>query len=91
MADVIYTEHGQEKRFEGVGNRPIDAIQRGLEDTLGVEIRVLDYTDQRCVPVPELRQSSYIHLLDVKSGRTTYGVGITPILRELLSAVFSAR
>lgn len=91
VADVIYTEHGQEKRFEGVGNGPIDAIQRGLEDTLGVEIRVLDYTEHALRSGSGAQAASYIHLLDVKSGRTTYGVGISSnITRASIRGMFSA-
>ena len=91
VADVIYTEHGVEKRFEGVGNGPIDAIQRGLEDTLGVEIRVLDYTEHALRSGSGAQAASYIHLLDVKSGRTTYGVGISSnITRASIRGIFSA-
>ena len=91
VADVIYTEHGQEKRFAGVGNGPIDAIQRGLEDTLGVEIRVLDYTEHALRSGSGAQAASYIHLLDVKSGRTTYGVGISSnITRASIRGIFSA-
>ena len=91
VADVIYTDHGEEKRFEGVGNGPIDAIQRGLEDTLGVEIRVLDYTEHALRSGSGAQAASYIHLLDVKSGRTTYGVGISSnITRASIRGIFSA-
>ena len=91
VADVIYTEHGQEKRFEGVGNGPIAAIQRGLEDTLGVELRVLDYAEHALRSGSGAQAASYIHLLDVKSGRTTYGVGISSnITRASIRGIFSA-
>ena len=41
LAKVIYTDHGMEKTFEGVGNGPIDAVQRGLEEALGVYVLFL--------------------------------------------------
>ena len=44
VAVVTYTDHGVEKQFEGVGNGPIDAVQRGLEEELGINIKVLDYS-----------------------------------------------
>ena len=91
VADVIYTDHGEERRFEGVGNGPIDAIQRGLEETLGVEIRVLDYTEHALRSGSGAQAASYIHLLDVKSGRATYGVGISSnITRASIRGIFSA-
>ncbi|HBG12036.1 MAG TPA: 2-isopropylmalate synthase, partial [Clostridium sp.] len=37
-ARVRYTDHGVEKIFEGVGNGPIDAVQKGIEKELGIEI-----------------------------------------------------
>ena len=39
LAKVTYTDHGMEKTFEGVGNGPIDAVQRGLEEALGIRSR----------------------------------------------------
>ena len=32
----IYTDHGEKKTFEAVGNGPIDAVQRGMQESLGV-------------------------------------------------------
>ena len=45
MAVVTYTDHGVEKQSEGVGNGSIDAVQRGLEEELGINIKVLDYSE----------------------------------------------
>ena len=42
LAKVLYTENGVEKSFEGIGNGPIDAVQRGMEEALGINIKVLD-------------------------------------------------
>ena len=90
-ANVIYTDHGQEKQFEGVGNGPIDAIQRGLEDALGIEIRVLDYSEHALRSGSGAQAASYIHLLNVKTGETTYGVGISSnITRSSIRGIFSA-
>lgn len=91
VANVTYTDHGQEKHFEGVGNGPIDAIQRGLEDALGIEIRVLDYTEHALRSGSGAQAASYIHLLNVKTGETTYGVGISSnITRSSIRGIFSA-
>ena len=32
VAVVTYSDHGETKQFEGVGNGPIDAVKRGLEE-----------------------------------------------------------
>lgn len=91
LAKVTYTDHGMEKSFEGVGNGPIDAVQTGLESALGIEIRVLDYNEHALTSGSGAKAASYIHLLDVKTGRTTYGVGISSnITRASVRGIFSA-
>lgn len=91
VAKVRYTDHGVEKIFEGVGNGPIDAVQKGLETELGIEIRVLDYNEHALASGSGAQAASYIHLLDVKTGKTTYGVGISSnITRASIRGIFSA-
>lgn len=90
-AKVRYTDHGVEKVFEGVGNGPIDAVQKGLEKELGIEIRVLDYYEHALTSGSGAQAASYIHLLDVKTGKATYGVGISSnITRASIRGIFSA-
>lgn len=91
LAKVTYTDHGIEKNFEGVGNGPIDAVQRGLEDALGIQIRVLDYDEHAMRAGSGAQAASYIHLMDQSSGRVTYGVGISSnITRASIRGIFSA-
>lgn len=77
LAKVTYTDNGIEKTFEGVGNGPIDAVQRGLEDQLGIQIRVMDYSEHALSSGSGAQAVSYIHLVDMVSGKATYGVGIS--------------
>ncbi len=91
IAKVRYTDHGVEKIFEGIGNGPIDAAQKGLEKELGIEVRVLDYYEHALTSGSGAQAASYIHLLDVKTGRVTYGVGISSnITRASIRGIFSA-
>lgn len=91
LAKVTYTDHGVEKHFEGVGNGPIDAVQIGLEKELGIEIRVLDYNEHALTSGSRAQAASYIHLMDVKTGKVTYGVGISSnITRASVRGIFSA-
>ena len=91
LAKVTFTDHGVEKHFEGVGNGPIDAVQNGLESALGIEIRVLDYNEHALTSGSGAQAASYIHLMDVKTGRVTYGVGIScNITRASIRGIFSA-
>ena len=91
LAKVTYTDHGIEKVFEGVGNGPIDAVQRGLEEILGIQIKVLDYNEHALRAGSNAQAASYIHLMDQESGRVTYGVGISSnITRASVRGIFSA-
>ena len=91
LVTATYTNHGIEKTFEGIGNGPIDAMQKGLEKELGIEIRVLDYSEHALTSGSGAEAASYIHLMDVKSGKVTYGVGISSnITRASFRGIFSA-
>ena len=91
LAKVTYSDHGIEKTFEGVGNGPIDAVQRGMEDALGIQIKVLDYSEHALASGSGAEAASYIHLVDQVTGKATYGVGISSnITRASLRGIFSA-
>ena len=91
LVKVTYTNHGIEKTFEGVGNGPIDAMQKGLEKELDIEIRVLDYNEHALTSGSGAQAASYIHLMDVRSKKGTYGVGISSnITRASFRGIFSA-
>ena len=88
---IVYRQNGVEKSFEAVGNGPIDAAVNGLEASLGIEIKVLDYTEHALKSGANAQAAAYIHLVDVKSGIVTYGVGISSnITRASLRGLFSA-
>lgn len=88
---VTYTDHGEKKYFEAVGNGPIDAVQRGLQETLGVRIKVLDYEEHALQSGSNSQAAAYIHLLDADDGKVTYGVGVSSnITRASVRAIFSA-
>ncbi len=87
----IYTDHGEKKTFEAVGNGPIDAVQRGMQESLGVSIKVLDYEEHALQSGSNSQAAAYIHLLDSETGRVTYGVGVSSnITVASIRALFSA-
>ncbi len=91
LVKVTYTDDGAEKYFEGVGNGPIDAVKIGLDKTLGINMKVLDYSEHALNSGSNAQAASYIHVLDIPTGRTTYGVGISSnITRASLRGIFSA-
>ena len=88
---VTYTDHGEEKVYEAVGNGPIDAAKRGLREELSVDIKILDYEEHALQSGSNSQAAAYIHLLDVESGKVTYGVGVSSnITRASVRAIFSA-
>ncbi len=88
---VAYTDHGVEKAFEAVGNGPIDAVKRGLSHELNIDIKILDYEEHALQSGSNSQAAAYIHLLDVDTGRVTYGVGVSSnITRASVRAIFSA-
>ena len=88
---VTYTDHGEEKVFEAVGNGPIDAAKRGLQEELSADIKILEYEEHALQSGSNSQAAAYIHLLDVTSGKVTYGVGVSSnITRASVRAIFSA-
>ena len=91
LVQVIYTDGGEEKRFEGVGNGPIDAVRNGMQEALGIEFKILDYSEHALRSGSNAQAVSYIHMLEPVSGRTTYGAGLSSnITRASLRGIFSA-
>ncbi len=88
---VIYNDHGTENSFEAIGNGPIDAVKRGLEDALDIKIKILDYEEHALQSGSNSQAAAYIHLLNADDGSVTYGVGVSSnITRASVRAIFSA-
>jgi 2-isopropylmalate synthase len=88
---IQYTHNGVEKTFEEEGNGPIDAIQRGLQKEIGAEIKILDYTEHALGGGANAKAAAYIHMLDCKTKKATFGVGVSSnITRASIRAIFSA-
>ncbi len=88
---LTYTFKGQEKTIEALGNGPINAVQRGLQEELSMPIKVLDYTEHALQMGSNAQAAAYIHLMDEEKGIVTHGVGISSnITRASIRAIFSA-
>lgn len=86
-----YTDCGQEKMFESVGSGPIDAVERGLAENLGIHVRILDYNEHALTSGGNAQAAAYIHMHDLDTNKVTYGVGISSnITRASIRAIFSA-
>ena len=88
---VTYTDHDVEKSFQSIGNGPIDAVKRGIEESMGFAIKILDYNEHALQSGSNSQAAAYIHLLDAETGHVTYGVGVSSnITRASVRAIFSA-
>lgn len=88
---VDYTEHGDPKYFEAVGNGPLDAVKRGFRESLYRDVKILDYQEHALTAGSDSQAASYIHLMDNDSGAVTWGVGVSSnITRASVRAMFSA-
>ena len=91
IAHVVYTDNGVEKAMDCTGNGPIDAIQRGLKTQLDIQIKILDYSEHALSSGGGAKAAAYIHMMDTKTGKSTFGVGVsTNITRASIRAIFSA-
>lgn len=90
VANVTYTEEGREKSFKAIGNGPIDAVLRGLQKELDIQIKILDYSEHALGEGSGAQAAAYIHLLNKDTGKTIFGVGISSnITRASIRAIFS--
>jgi 2-isopropylmalate synthase len=90
-AFVVYTNNGVERTYEATGSGPIDAVQRGLQKDLGINIKVLDYSEHALGEGSHAQAAAYIHIMDINTGKTVFGVGVSSnITRASIRAIFSA-
>lgn len=88
---LTFTDNSIEKTIEGIGNGPIEAVQKAISQEKAINLKVLDYNEHALHSGSNAQAIAYIHLLDIESGRTIYGAGISSnITRASLRALFSA-
>ena len=90
-AHLWYNYRGKDAEMDCYGNGPIDAVKKGLQQELGLDIRILDYTEHALNSGSEAQAAAYVRMLDNETGRTTFGVGISSnITRASIRAMFCA-
>ena len=91
VAEITYTDHGEEKTYTSKGNGPIDAVKIGIQNELGRTLKILDYSEHALRSGSNAQAAAYIHLMDAASGIITYGVGVSSsTTRASIRAIFSA-
>lgn len=84
-------DHGALVTNEAEGNGPIDAVKNAFEAQIGRNVKVLDYSEHALQSGSMAQAAAYIHLMDIDSGKVTYGVGISSnITRASIRALFCA-
>ncbi len=86
-----FEDHDSLVTNEAEGNGPIDAVKNALEAKIGRNVKVLDYSEHALQSGSMAQAAAYIHLMDMDSGKVTYGVGISSnITRASIRALFCA-
>ncbi len=90
-ARVIFKYVGQLFDAECIGNGPIDAVKAAILSQVNLSAKVLDYDEHALTQGSKSKAAAYIHMVDLDTGRTTYGVGISSnITRASIRGIFSA-
>lgn len=91
VVHIEYTDCGEAKQFDAKGNGPIDAVQRGLNETRNCHIKVLDYSEHALGSGANAQAAAYIHMHNEETNKVVYGVGVSSnITRASIRAIFSA-
>lgn len=90
-AKVIFKYHGETIECEADGNGPIDAVKNALKKRVELPVKVLDYSEHALGVGSEAKAAAYIHMMDLETGKATYGVGVSSnITRASIRGFFSA-
>ena len=89
--ELSFDYQGQNHSVEAVGNGPLDAVRQAIQDTIGVNVSILDYTQHALGEGSNAKAAAYICMRDEATSKVTYGVGVSSnITRAGIRAVFSA-
>lgn len=89
--ELLFTYKGEKKKCSAVGNGPLDAVKKAVQEECRICVTILDYSQHAMGQGSEARSAAYIHMRDVETGKTTYGVGVSSnITRASVRALFSA-
>lgn len=83
---------GEEMLAEAEGNGPINAAIQAIRGKVpSVDVHVLNYSEHALSEGSEAKAAAYIQMEDAKSGRITFGVGVSSnITRASIQGMFSA-
>ncbi|MBQ8804720.1 MAG: 2-isopropylmalate synthase [Tyzzerella sp.] len=89
--DLRFAYKGETFDVSAIGNGPLSAVKTAIEEATGVDASIVDYTQHSLGEGSKARAAAYICMRDEKTGKVTYGVGVSSnITRAGIKAVFSA-
>lgn len=87
---LSFKHRGEAVVVEAEGNGPIDAVRNALKENVGIDVKVLDYSEHALTSGSHAQAAAYIQLMDEATKKSTFGVGISSnITRASLRALFS--
>ena len=89
---LVFRYHEREIISEGRGTGPIDAVKVAIKNGVGAaDFTIVDYDEHALSEGSHAKAAAYIQMKDNKTGRTTFGVGVSGnITRASIRGVFSA-
>ena len=89
--ELSFVCDGRDMVVNAVGNGPLDAVRIAVEEATNVDVKILDYTQHSLGEGSNAKAAAYICMEDKKTGKETYGVGVSSnITRAGIRAFFSA-
>lgn len=86
-----YKYNGKDMHVEGEGNGPIDAVKRAINSHMDLDVCIKDYSEHAMGSGSHAKAAAYIHMKDNRTGKDTYGVGVSSnITRASIRSFFSA-
>ena len=80
----------EDKIIEAIGNGPLDAAKKALDNACHIAMEVVDYTQHSLGSDSQAKSAAFIKLRDLQTNKVTYGVGVSSnITRASIRALFS--
>ena len=90
-AVLTFEYNGKTETLDCYGNGPIDAVKKGLQKLLHLNLRLLDYTEHALTTGSEAQAAAYVSMKNLDTGASTFGVGVSSnITRASIRAIFCA-
>ena len=89
--EVVFMAGEELKSAKAVGNGPLAALKKLMADETGMDFTLVGYSQHALSKGSEAKAAAYICLHDNRTGKETYGVGVSAnITRAGFRAFFSA-